>query len=95
MDKAEDSCERKNFYSREKFLNALKSYPRFGTDGSVDESKREIAAFFAHVTHETSHFCYVEEKGSRPPGNYCDEENTKYPCNPRKVTMAADQFNYQ
>ncbi|KAJ9154087.1 hypothetical protein P3X46_027461 [Hevea brasiliensis] len=54
MDKAEDSCERKKFYSREKFLNALKSYPRFGTDGSVDESKREIAAFFAHVTHETS-----------------------------------------
>lgn len=50
---ADASCEGKNFYSRSAFLDALGSYSQFGTVGSVDDSKREIAAFFAHVTHET------------------------------------------
>lgn len=47
------SCAGKRFYTRQAFLNALGSYPAFGTTGSADDSKREIAAFFAHVTHET------------------------------------------
>ncbi|GLT66496.1 hypothetical protein SLA2020_388580 [Shorea laevis] len=51
--------------------------------GSVDDSKREIAAFFAHVTHETGHFCYIEEIDG-PSKDYCDETNTEYPCNPDK-----------
>ena len=46
-------CPGQNFYSRGVFLEALKSYPRFGRTGSVDDSKREIAAFFAHITHES------------------------------------------
>ena len=50
---AADSCAGKSFYSRSSFLQALSSYPRFGTVGSEEDSKREIAAFFAHVTHET------------------------------------------
>ncbi|EEF27865.1 endochitinase, putative [Ricinus communis] len=50
---ADDSCVGKSFYSRAVFLEALESYPRFGRVGSVDDSRREIAAFFAHVTHET------------------------------------------
>ncbi|PHT60766.1 Endochitinase B [Capsicum chinense] len=52
-DQAASNCEGKGFYSRDKFFEALKSYPNFGTVGSNDDSKREIAAFFAHVTHET------------------------------------------
>ena len=50
-----DNCPDQSFYSRDTFLEALKSYPytRFGTTGAVDDSKREIAAFFAHATHET------------------------------------------
>ena len=47
------NCAGKTFYTRQAFLNALGSYPAFGTSGSADDSKREIAAFFAHVTHET------------------------------------------
>ena len=43
----------KNFYTRAAFLDALNSFNQFGTIGSSDDSKREIAAFFAHVTHET------------------------------------------
>ncbi|KAI5351290.1 hypothetical protein L3X38_004181 [Prunus dulcis] len=52
---ADASCVGKNFYSRATFLEALKSYDQFGKIGSIDDSKREIAAFFSHVTHETFH----------------------------------------
>lgn len=47
------SCAGKSFYTRQAFLDAAKSYPKFATGGSADDTKREIAAFFAHVTHET------------------------------------------
>ena len=53
IDQADASCAGKNFYTRAAFLDALNSYPRFGTEGSTDDSLREIAAFFGHVTHET------------------------------------------
>ncbi|PKI57123.1 hypothetical protein CRG98_022487, partial [Punica granatum] len=49
---ADASCAGKSFYTRQAFLDAAKSYPQFAA-GSADDSKREIAAFFAHVTHET------------------------------------------
>ncbi|XP_078432822.1 homolog of carrot EP3-3 chitinase [Wolffia australiana] len=79
IDRAASSCPGKGFYSRDAFLSALASYPRFGTVGSEDDSKREIAAFFAHVTHETGSFCYIEEIDG-PNRDYCDESNTQYPC---------------
>ena len=50
LDQADASCEGKNFYSRAAFLEAVNSFPQFGT---ADDIRREIAAFFAHVTHET------------------------------------------
>lgn len=53
IDQASSSCAGKNFYSRSSFLDALNFYPEFGTGGSDDDTKREVAAFFAHVTHET------------------------------------------
>lgn len=53
INQAESSCAGNGFYSRGAFLEALESYSRFGRIGSVDDSRREIAAFFAHVTHET------------------------------------------
>lgn len=46
-------CPGKGFYTRDAFLEALSSYPDFGTVGSTDDSTREIAAFFAHVTLES------------------------------------------
>ena len=45
-------CPGRRFYTRDAFLNAANAYPQFGS-GSPQASKREIAAFFAHVTHET------------------------------------------
>nr|POE97375.1 endochitinase ep3 [Quercus suber] len=53
LDQADSNCAGKYFYSRDAFLEALNSYSEFGGDNSVDDSKREIAAFFANVAHET------------------------------------------
>ncbi|KAJ4954550.1 hypothetical protein NE237_011333 [Protea cynaroides] len=79
ISQAASSCAGKSFYTRDAFLQALESYTSFGTTGTTDDSKREIAAFFAHVTHGTDHFCYIEEiNGSSM--NYCDATNTQYPC---------------
>ncbi|KAK4792110.1 hypothetical protein SAY86_022545 [Trapa natans] len=80
---ASPSCAGKRFYSRQAFLSAARYYPQFGTVGSAVVSKQEIAAFFAHVTHETGHFCYVEEINGASR-LYCDRSNKQYPCNPRK-----------
>ncbi|KAI3963054.1 hypothetical protein MKW98_028994 [Papaver atlanticum] len=79
ISQADSGCAGKNFYSYDAFLEAAKSYPSFGRTGSMDDSKREIAAFFAHVTHVTGHFCYKEEiNGSSK--DYCDKGNKQFPC---------------
>ncbi|CAI9770875.1 unnamed protein product [Fraxinus pennsylvanica] len=72
------NCAGKGFYTRAAFLDALGSYSQFGTVGSVDDSKREIAAFFAHVTHETG------QEIDGPSKNYCDQNDQQYPCVPGK-----------
>ncbi|KAI7726070.1 hypothetical protein M8C21_021771 [Ambrosia artemisiifolia] len=83
VDQSDASCEGRGFYSRATFLEALQNYPQFGRVGSEEDSRREIAAFFAHVTHETGHFCYINEING-PSRDYCDETSTQYPCNPSK-----------
>nr|QBC75407.1 chitinase class IV [Nepenthes sp. MF-2019] len=84
INQASSSCAGKYFYSRSAFLDALDSYPAFGTSSDADTNKQEIAAFFAHVTHETGHFCYIEEIGgpSLPTSAYCDPSAAQWPCNP-------------
>ncbi|KAG2721876.1 hypothetical protein I3760_02G101500 [Carya illinoinensis] len=82
LNQASGDCPGKSFYTRAAFLSALSSYNQFGS-GSADESKREIAAFFANVAHETGSLCYIEEINGASQ-DYCDESNTQYPCNPDK-----------
>lgn len=53
IDQAPENCPGKRFYTRPAFLEAITFYPWFGTVGFEEDSKREIAAFFAHVTFET------------------------------------------
>lgn len=53
IDQADASCAGKTFYTRDAFLSALNSFNEFGRLNTVDDSKREIAAAFAHFTHET------------------------------------------
>ncbi|XP_043712417.1 chitinase 6-like [Telopea speciosissima] len=79
INQASSSCAGKNFYTRDAFLTALGSYPSFGTTGTSLENYQEIAAFFAHVSHETGVFCYIEEIGGASQ-NYCDPSSTQYPC---------------
>ncbi|KAA8527259.1 hypothetical protein F0562_034644 [Nyssa sinensis] len=79
INQAAANCAGRGFYTRAAFLEAANSYPEFGTTGTADDSRREIAAFFAHVTHETGHFCYIEEINGASQ-DYCDENNTQYPC---------------
>ncbi|XP_061992545.1 endochitinase EP3-like [Rosa rugosa] len=81
INQAGADCAGKSFYTRQAFLDALGSYGDFGTTGSADDNKREVAALFAHVTHETGHFCYIEEIKK---DIYCDTSKTEYPCNPNK-----------
>ncbi|KAF4377413.1 hypothetical protein F8388_013759 [Cannabis sativa] len=80
--KATGNCPGKSFYNRDAFINAANSFRQFGS-GSADQSKREIAAFFAHITHETGFLCYIEETGGASH-DYCDRSSREYPCNPNK-----------
>ncbi|GLJ14000.1 hypothetical protein SUGI_0223830 [Cryptomeria japonica] len=74
-------CEGNGFYNYDSFINAANAFNRFGTSGSSDDNKREVAAFFANAAHETGGFCYIEEQNK---GRYCDPCSTQYPCNPSK-----------
>ncbi|CAI0400231.1 unnamed protein product [Linum tenue] len=83
MDQSDAGCAGKSFYSRDVFVRALRSYQGFARLGSEDDSRREVAAFFAHATHETGHFCHIEEIDGASR-DYCEEDNTQFPCNPSK-----------
>ncbi|KAL9225111.1 hypothetical protein vseg_001072 [Gypsophila vaccaria] len=82
INQASSSCKGKRFYTRAAFLSAKRSFPKFGT-GTTLQAKREIAAFFAHATHETGHFCYIDEIGASSTP-YCDRSCTRYKCKPGK-----------
>ncbi|KAG6485764.1 endochitinase EP3-like [Zingiber officinale] len=79
INQAARSCAGRRFYTRSAFLTAAGYYSQFGRTGSAADSRREIAAFFAHVTHETGHFCYIEEINGASQ-NYCDTSRTDWPC---------------
>jgi len=74
---ASDTCTGKNFYKYSDFINAANAFSGFGTTGTSDDNKRELAAFFANVAHETGSLCYVEEINK---SDYCDSTYTQYPC---------------
>lgn len=47
-------CPAKGFYTYDAFVAAAKSFPAFGTTGDATVRKREIAAFLAQTSHETT-----------------------------------------
>ena len=53
LNQAAATCVGRNFYTRGAFLDALNSFTQFARTGSVEDTRREIAAFFAHASHET------------------------------------------
>lgn len=91
--KDNNACPARNFYTYDSFINASKRFPRFGTTGSPATRKREIAAFLAQISHETTGgwatapdgpyawgLCFKEEIS--PQSHYCDSTNTQWPCYP-------------
>jgi len=74
-------------YSWTSFIKAAASFPLFGGEGSPEQRKREVAAFFAHAAHETTSggpgspggeyawgLVYTEEVGCRD--GHCSVYNT-------------------
>jgi basic endochitinase B len=41
-------------YSYKNFITATKSFPLFANEGNLDTRKKELAAFFASIAHETT-----------------------------------------
>lgn len=83
LHKDDAACPAKDFYAYNSFIKASKSFPGFGTTGSLTTRKREIAAFLAQISHETSGgwatapdgpyawgLCFKEE--INPQSDYCD-----------------------
>ncbi|CAL5092795.1 unnamed protein product [Urochloa decumbens] len=77
-------CEGKGFYKRQAFMNAANKYSDFAHGGSEVDGKREIAAFFAHVAHETGRMCSINEKDGASK-NYCDPKYPQWPCSQGKM----------
>lgn len=95
LHKDNPACPAKDFYTYDSFILATRRFPRFGKTGRLTTRKREIAAFLAQISHETTGgwptapdgpfawgLCFKEEVS--PPSNYCDSTNTKWPCFPGK-----------
>uniref|UniRef100_A0A0C9S4Z8 TSA: Wollemia nobilis Ref_Wollemi_Transcript_13508_1027 transcribed RNA sequence n=1 Tax=Wollemia nobilis TaxID=56998 RepID=A0A0C9S4Z8_9CONI len=76
------SCAGKNFYTYNGFIDAAKAqgFAGFGTTGTLVQRKRELAAFFANVAHETGSLCYVEEIKK---ATYC-QNSAQWPCQSNK-----------
>ncbi|KAI8536881.1 hypothetical protein RHMOL_Rhmol10G0290900 [Rhododendron molle] len=87
------ACQGNGFYTYEAFIAAANAFGGFGTTGDDATKKREIAAFLAQTSHETTGgwpsapdgpyawgYCFVTEGGSTGnPGDYC-VANEQYPC---------------
>jgi len=95
LHKDDTACPAQNFYSYNSFITAAKRFPRFGKTGNLTTRKREIAAFLAQISHETTGgwatapdgpyawgLCFKEE--ITPQSNYCDSTNNEWPCYPGK-----------
>ncbi|KAI6697660.1 hypothetical protein NL676_017779 [Syzygium grande] len=95
LHKDDSACPAKDFYTYDSFMRAASCFPKFGRTGSVSMRNREIAAFLAQVSHETTGgwatapdgpyawgLCFKEEVS--PQSDYCDPSNKEWPCYPGK-----------
>ncbi|KAF0916989.1 hypothetical protein E2562_015154 [Oryza meyeriana var. granulata] len=95
LHKDDAACPAKGFYTYASFIRATARFPRFGATGCVDTRKREVAAFLAQISHETTGgwatapdgpyawgLCYKEEIS--PKSSYCDATDKQWPCYPGK-----------
>ncbi|XP_058767420.1 endochitinase-like [Vicia villosa] len=86
-------CPGHGFYSYDSFIAAARSFNGFGTTGDDTTRKRELAAFLAQTSHETTGgwssapdgpyawgYCFVNQLDSR--GDFCASRD--WPCAPGK-----------
>ncbi|KAL6594666.1 hypothetical protein ACP70R_048404 [Stipagrostis hirtigluma subsp. patula] len=91
LHKDDAACPARGFYNYTAFVSAAESFPKFGAAGNRTTRKREVAAFLAQISHETTGgwatapdgpyswgLCFKEERN--PASNYCDTTNTQWPC---------------
>ncbi|KAF9622250.1 hypothetical protein IFM89_030292 [Coptis chinensis] len=83
------------FYTYNAFIEAARSFGGFASVGDTNTRKREIAAFLAQTSHETTGgwasapdgpyawgYCFVRER-SNNPGEYC-RPSAEWPCAPNR-----------
>ncbi|RLN24554.1 chitinase 10 [Panicum miliaceum] len=93
LHKDDPACPAKGFYTYASFVNAARTFPRFAATGDLSIRKRELAAFFAQISHETTGgwatapdgeyswgLCFKEEIS--PASDYCDATDAQWPCYP-------------
>ncbi|KAK1272961.1 Chitinase 3 [Acorus gramineus] len=83
-------CPARGFYKYDDFLVSGNSFEGFSTTGDEDTRKREIAAFLAQTSHQTTGgwreepytwgYCKKEERSNA----YECEPSDEYPCAPNK-----------
>ncbi|KAM0031951.1 putative chitinase [Helianthus debilis subsp. tardiflorus] len=82
-------CRANGFYTYTAFINAARSYNGFGTTGTAEDRRRELAAFFAQTSHETTGgwptapdgpfawgYCFLREQDQS--NRYCS--SNEWPC---------------
>ncbi|KAL5788955.1 hypothetical protein ACOSP7_005904 [Xanthoceras sorbifolium] len=108
MFKHRNDCTSKGLYSYDAFISAAKSFPAFATSsGDAATNKREVAAFLAQTSHETTGgwptapdgpyawgYCFLSEQN--PTSSYCAPN---FPC-PKKYygrgpIQLSWNYNYQ
>ncbi|RLM93303.1 chitinase 10 [Panicum miliaceum] len=93
LHKDDPACPAKGFYTYASFINAARTFPKFAATGDLSTRKRELAAFFAQISHETTGgwatapdgeyswgLCFKEEIS--PASDYCDATDAQWPCYP-------------
>jgi predicted chitinase len=71
---------RDSFYTYQGLVDASKYYPEFAGSGTMDDRKREAAAFLANVSRETGELRYIEQIAKDV---YCSDR-AACPCEPGK-----------
>ncbi|GLT44688.1 hypothetical protein SLA2020_185730 [Shorea laevis] len=90
---SDERCQSNGFYMDDAFIAAAQSFNGFGTTGDINTRKRELAAFLAQTSHETSGgwstapdgsyargYCFIRERNDPPA--YCS--SSEWPCPPGK-----------
>jgi basic endochitinase B len=80
FDRAFPPASRHKLYSYDAFLKAAATFPKFCGEGTVEQRKRELAAFLGNVAHETGSLKYAEEIKK---GDY-RQDNKRWPPQPGK-----------